>query len=306
MSDAATRVRERLARYADGVHRVESPQAVLDSALPSGLRAVWHVFDGGELFHGALVLVSSREAVVDGSRWMIGEVEGDDLAVDRDTGAVWRMEQDSGEWMEEGSALDRWLFGWVLGQAVLIDDEGEFRDGVFDEDGDLVPAAAIRVEEEILNRDKGAPAPRWRLARALVRDGKLDRARDELEELLARRPAFSWAWFDMARIAERLGDLPAAVSDMREAAAANPAYEHSPFFWAHAARLAAVMNDEASRAEAADRALSRAPELVAVHREAAAQSLEDGELEAAREHVALARALAPRDVAVLELARRIG
>ena len=306
MSDAATRVRQRLARYADGVHHVQAPQAVLDSALPGGLRAVWHAFDGGELFHGALVLVPSREAVADGTRWMVGEVEGDDLAVDRDTGAVWRLEQDTDEWVEEGTALDRWLLGWVLGQSVLIDDEGEFRDGVFDEEGELLPAAAVRVEEEILHRDKGAPAPRWRLARALVCDDQLSRARDELEELVSRRPGFSWAWFDMARIAERLDDLPAAAGDMREAATAVPAYEHAPFFWAHVARLAAAIDDEAARTEAADRALSRAPELVTIHREAAAQSLEEGELGAAREHVALARALAPRDVAVLELALRIG
>ncbi len=306
MSDAATRVRERLARYAEGVHYLGPAQAVLDSALPDGLRAVWHVFDGGALFHEALMLVPSREAAADGTRWQVGEVEGDDLAVDRDTGAVWRLEQDTGEWVEEGTAFDRWLFGWVMGQAVLVDDEGEYRDGVFDEEGELLPAAAARVEEEILGRDKGAPAPRWRLARALVREGRLERARDELEELVSRRPAFAWAWFDMARIAERLGDLEAAASDMREAGSANPTYEHAPFFWAHAARLAAAVGDEAGRAEAAARALSNGPALVSIHRDAAEQSFEEGELEAAREHVALARALAPRDVAVLELARRIG
>ncbi|HUH04974.1 MAG TPA: hypothetical protein VML75_23415, partial [Kofleriaceae bacterium] len=275
MSDVVSRIVERLGRYAEGVHRLNRPAPVVDVSLPRVLVELYRGFDGGELFHETMLVRPSVEVRRgEAKRWLMGELDGDELYVD-DRGAVWRLEKDSAEWLEEGSGLERWLLGWVESQELLYDDEGEFREDVFDEDGEPTPAAEVARERRVLKRDRAAPAPRWRLARALARGGELEAARAELEQLLAARPLFAWGWFDMARFTERAGDLEAAYEDARAAAEAAPEYEHAPFFWAHAARLAALRGDERARSECAAAALDRAPELAGTHRNAAAQSLED-------------------------------
>jgi tetratricopeptide (TPR) repeat protein len=297
-------LRRALARHADGVHRLEPPAAVFDAALPAALAAFYREHDGGDLFHESLSILPAAHVRRQHDRFHVGTIEADDLYVAPD-GAVWRLEEDTGEWIEEGTAFDRFLLGWLDAQSVLVDAEGEFRDDVFDEEGELTDAAAARRERKALDRDRGAPGPRWRLARALARAGKIDAARAELEQVVEARPRFGWAWFDLARMAEQLGELDNAHADAVAAAEADPDYEHAPFFWAHAARIAATRGDEPARAAAAARALAGNPDLPRMHREAAAASLADEQAEQAREHAALAAALAPRDLQVIALREQI-
>src|SRR5690606_37437306 len=203
----------------------------------------------------------------------IGEIGGDDLFVDAE-GRVWRLESDTGECLEEGSRLDRWLLGVVEAEAMLYDRDGEFVEEAFDEEGELLDAVSERMLRRVLKRDRDAPAPAWRLAQTLLRQDKLAQAREQLERLVARRPGFGWAWFDLSRISERLGDLASAFDEMQAAAEADPGYEHAAHFWAQAARLAAAMNDEARRSACASKALALDPDLVAVQRQGAEASLE--------------------------------
>lgn len=298
-------LRRALEKVADGVHALGEPSAALDADLPAGLLAVYRTMDGADLYHGDLVLHPRTDWRREGGRVEIGALGEDPLAVDLATGALWRLEGDSGEWIEEGSAVDRWLWGWVEGQGLLYDRDGEFKDRVIGDDGDLRREVAIARERALLKRDPKAIAPRWRLARELARAGESEAARDELEEVVAARPRFGWAWYDLARISEKLGELDGAREEAIAAADADPGYEHAGFFLAWAARLAALAGDEQGRAALAARALAADPDLARRQLEGARDNLEAGDRGAAGEMVEVARALAPTDLAVLDLARRL-
>ena len=261
--------------------------------------------DGAELFHGDLVLRPRAAWHRDGQSLEVGEIGEDGLWVDLCDGAVWRLEAGTGEWIEEGSSLERWLWGWVEGQALLYDKEGEFRERAIDGDGELTREVAIARERALLKRDPKAVGPRWRLARELARAGDSTAARDQLEEVVEARPRFAWAWYDLARISEKLGELPGAREEALAAAEANPAYEHAAFFLGWAARLATLAGDEAARAALATRALAADPDLARRQLDGARDNLEAGDVEAARDMVEVARALAPNDVAILDLARKL-
>jgi len=296
-------LRRALQKFADGVHAPGEPSAALDADLPAGLLAVYQEMDGAELYHGDLVLRPRVEWQRADGRVEIGALGDDPLAVDLATGALWRLEGDSGEWVEEGSSLDRWLWGWVEGQGLLYDRDGEFRDKVIGDDGELRRDVAIARERALLKRDPKAIAPRWRLARELARAGDSEAARDELEEVVAARPRFGWAWYDLARISEKLGELAGAREEAAAAADADPGYEHAGFFLAWAARLAALDGDDVARAALAARAIALDADLARRQLEGARDNLEAGDRAAAREMIEVARALAPTDLAVLDLAR---
>lgn len=287
-----------------GLHQMGSPALMVDSDWPSPLAAVYRCFDGAELFHGAIVLSPSAQVARDDGHWSVGEIAGDDLYV-TPGGGVMRGEADTDEIVPEGSRFDLWFLGAVEAEGLLYEDDGEFRDGVFDANGELLPTILARRCRRILDRDTTAPAPRWRLARALLAMGQVAAARDELETVVAGCSEFPWAWFDLAQISERLGELEGARDEMCAAAEAVPDYEHAGFLWAHAARLAHALGDEASRAGFADKAMARAPDLVREQRAGAEATLDAGDPESARLLAELAAALAPRDLTVLDLLARI-
>jgi tetratricopeptide (TPR) repeat protein len=293
-----------LARYAEGVHQLGGPAPVVNSDLPAELRAFYQRADGADLFFGSLVIVPAVAARASGGRAHIGELDGDDLEIDLATGAVWRREKDSGELIEEATAFDRLLLGAIEADGLLHDHDGEFVGG-FDEDGELEDATVVAREKKRVKRDPDAPGPRWRLARALARGGALEHARDELEAVVAARPGFGWAWYDLARLAEKLGDAAAAQADAIAAAEADPSYEHAGFFWAHAARLAQAAGDAAATARAVERALATDPAMARAQKDGAEAQLEAGDLDAAAELAAVAAVLAPRDLEIKDLVRRI-
>ncbi len=300
------------------MHKPHEPAYLLDSALPPPLQEIYRELDGGQLFHEAVILRASADVgripvppgaaeppahLPSGLLW-IGEYSGDDLyACPR--GQVIRCEKDTGEWLIEGSRCDRWLLGIIEAEALLYDETGEFIADAFGESGELEPAMAARMCRRILARDRHAPAPRWRLARALSQSGQHDRARDELETVVAEQPDFAWAWFDLAQISLALGQPELALDELVAAAEAIVGYEHAGFFYAHSARVAASLDREDRRAELAARALVCDPDLVRAQREGAQATLEAGDIAAAEILAELAVALAPRDIAVLDVMRRI-
>lgn len=303
--DVATGVRRALEKFADGVHALGEPCAALDADLPPGVIAVYREMDGGELFHGDLVLQPRSGWRREEGRLEVGALGEDALWVDLAGGSVWRLEADTGEWVEEGSALDRWLRGWIDGQSLLYDRDGEFVDRAIGDDGELTRQVAIARERAILKRDPKAVGARWRLARELARAGDSEAARDALEEVVAARPRFAWAWYDLARISEKLGELAGARDEALAAADADRAYEHAGFFLGWAARLAALAGDDAARADLAARALAADPDLARRQLDGARDNLAAGDRAAARDMIEVARALAPTDLAVLDLSRRV-
>jgi len=287
-----------------GLHDVAEPAPRLPSGLPEPLIDFYARCDGARLFIDSVELLPSAEVVARGEHWMFGSLEGEDLLID-ERGSIWRSDESLDDLVCEGTRLDRWLAGLVDALAVLYDADGEFADGVFDEDGELVPAVGERQLRAMLRRDPGAPGPRWRLAHALLARDEITAGRAELEQVVAAEPGFAWAWLDLARISEQLGELPGALDEARTAAEAAAGHPQQGYFHAQLARLASLAGDEATRATAARRVAELAPELRAAQLDGTRESLAAGDLTSARGLVALLRAVWPRDLEVLELARRL-
>jgi tetratricopeptide (TPR) repeat protein len=262
---------------------------------------------GGSLFFETLLLLPPSALRDEEGWWKVAELDGDEVWVDGTTGIIWKCEADSGEWLEEGTSFDRWLAGFIDAEELLYERDGEFRDEVFDDAGELLPETVAARERAVLKRDRGAIAPRWRLARALAQLGELQTARDELEIALERAPQFSWGWYDLSRLAEKLGDSRAARDDMKAAAEADSAGGggFAAFFWSHVARLAVADGDEPARAEAASRALAADNAIARTQLDGARDRFESGDLDAAEELGMIAAAVTPTDLAVLDLTRRI-
>jgi len=287
-----------------GLHDVAPPAARLPSGLPEVLIDFYARCDGARLFIDSVELVPSAEVAVRGDHWVFGSLEGEDLLVDA-RGRIWRSDESLDDLVCEGTRLDRWLAGIVDAIAVLYDDEGEFAEGSFDEDGELLPAIGERQLRAALKRDPGAPGPRWRLGHALLAQDSVTEARAELEEVVAHEPGFAWAWLDLAKISERIGELTGAVDEARAAADASAGHTQAGYFHAQLARIASRAGDEATRAMAARRAAELAPELKAAQLEGARESLAEGDAASARGLIDLLRAVWPRDLEVLELAHKV-
>jgi hypothetical protein len=287
------------------VHELGAPApASALTGLPDELAAFLRSWNGVTLFIDALTIHPADALERDGERLYFGvTATGDRLALDG--GAVLKVEEDTGEALCEGTGFARWIEGYIAAEGTLYDREGEFKEDLFDDSGEeLAAAAAERRERRALKVDPDAPAPAWRLAHALHRLGQERKARELLSALTARVPGFAWAWFDLGKLERGAGDLAAAERAFGAAAAADPAYEHAGYFAAHAARAAAARGDEPARARHAQAALASDPELLRTQRDAAARLLEEERADEALEASEVAAALAPRDLAVLDLVRR--
>ena len=290
-----------------GLHDLSPPAADLPPGLPPPLIELYARTDGARLYIDALEIVPSREAAYDGGmRWRFATVDGDAVAVDA-RGKVWRADAAIEDDVCEGTRLDRWLAGQVDALALLFDRDGEYADEVFDEHGEILPVVREKQLKAQLKRDPAAPGPRWRLAHVLLEQGALENARDELEQVVADDPAFPWAWLDLARTSERLGESGGAIDEARMAADAAEGMQHpqAGYFWSQVARLAARAGDDMVRAEAATKASLLAPGLKRDQLAGARERLEAGDQASAKGLIDLLRAVWPRDLEVLELAKRL-
>ena len=304
MGERAEWISARLEEYGEGVHRLNAPAVVLDSELPLAVDSVYREFDGGELFHESLILLSGSQIQHVEGRFHVGEYSGDEIFV-ADDGSVWRLEKDTDESLPEGTQFDRWLAGVIDAESVLYEKDGEFRDDIFDEEGELTDSTSMQRERKQLQRDPKAIAPRWRLARALSNMGEIEKARDNLESVVEQKGDFSWAWFDLARISEQLGQAEAACDEAMMAAESQPGYAYAGFFLGHAARFASAAGLEERSRDLASRALQLDPELPRRNRESARELIEAGDKQAARVPLEVAKLLAPRDLETLDLLRQL-
>jgi tetratricopeptide (TPR) repeat protein len=302
--EALDKVFDRLDAAPAGLHDVAPPAAQLPSGLPEPLIELYARCDGARLFLDSIEIAPAAEVTGEDGRWRFGTLDDEDLEIDR-RGRIWRSDASLDDRVCEGTRLERWLAGVVDAVAMLYDDEGEFRDGSFDEEGELMPEVGERQLRAMLKRDPGAPGPRWRLAHALLSQDRTTEARAELEETVGHEPGFAWAWLDLAKISELLGELPGALDEARAAAEAAADHSQAGYFHAQLARIAGRAGDEATRAAAARRASELAPELKSAQLDGARSSLEAGDIASARGLVDLLRAVWPRDLEVLELAHRV-
>jgi len=288
-----------------GLHDLD-PARDLPPGVPEPLIELYARCGGARIYVDSLELLAPDDVEQVGTRWRFAAQDGDPVALDA-KGRVWRADSSVEDDVCEGTRLDRWLAGQLDALALIYDGDGEFADHVFDEDGEIVPEVREQQLRAQLKRDASAPGPRWRLAQLLLeRDAEVD-ARDELEQVVADDPVFAWAWLDLARVSERLGETRGAIDEARMGAEAAEGTQHpqAGYFWAQLARLAVRGGDELVRAEAATKASLLAPDLKRAQLEGARERLEAGDLASAQGLVELLRAVWPRDLEVLDLAKQV-
>jgi tetratricopeptide (TPR) repeat protein len=288
-----------------GLHDVDPP-ADVPLGVPEPLLELYTHCGGMRLYLDAFEIVGPDELELDNGHWRFAIVDGDPVSLD-EAGRVWRTDPTVEDEVCDGTRLDRWLAGQLDALALIYDDDGEFADDVFDEDGEITLAVRERLLRAQLARDKHAPGPRWRLAQLLLERDEHATARDELEQVVADDPVFAWAWLDLARVSEQLGEAQSALDEARMAAEAAEGVQHpqAGYFWAQLARLAVRANDELVRAEAATKASLLAPDLKRAQIEGARERLAAGDTESARGLLDLLRAVWPRDLEVLDLAKQV-
>jgi tetratricopeptide (TPR) repeat protein len=304
--DPLGRIFELLDDAPPGLHDVDPPTDDLPAGLPAPLIELYAHCDGARIFGESLEIVPSGDTEIENGRWHFATFEDERIFVDA-KGKVWRSDASIEDEVVEGTRIDRWLAGMLDALDLVIDHEGEYRDDVYDEEGDILPIIREKQLRAQLKRDSAAPAPRWRLAQVLLEQGSIEEARNELEEVVTNDPAFSWAWLDLARVSERLGDAGNAVDEARMAAEAAEGVQHpqAGYFWSHVARLASQTGNDMVRAEAATKASLLAPDLKRAQIEGVRQCIDGGDTDSAKGLIDLLRAVWPRDLEVLELARRV-
>lgn len=290
-----------------GLHDVEPAAPELPTGMPEPLIELYARCDGLRLYLDTVEIVPAREVVMPTpGKWQFAIINGDNVSMDV-RGRIWRTDETIDDDVCDGTKIERWLAGLVDSIGLMYDHEGEFVDDIFDDDGDLLSEFRERQLRAHLKRDAGAPGIRWKLGLLLLESGVLEDARNELEQVVADDPAFVWAWLDLARISETLGDLGNAVDEVRMAAETAEGVQHAQagYFWAQLARLASRTGDDVLRAQAATKTSLLAPTLKKDQLEGARQVLEEGDVESAKGLLELLRAVWPRDLEVLELAKRI-
>lgn len=320
------RIEDRLRDAPPGLHQVgepADPQALAQADLPDEAAALWGRWNGLELGNDEVRLWSlarqeqaTREAeeaeiLREGDR-VIGEIGLSLLVLPADPweegGEVVMVEED-GERAPYASSVLRMVIGLLAEMQVLYDDEGEYREGLFDEEGQLTARAERRLMRKRLDFDEDAPFARFRLGQLLRRAGELKAARAELRGVIHRAPEFAWAHWELGRVelglAEAEAEPEAGLERARVCfvAAAEKAGDR------HLRALFLAWGARAARGEERERLGRKVLELDAGFlgaREAGVrEAIEDGELGRARELLEIGLAVGGRHVGLLELRRRV-
>lgn len=304
--DSLDRVFSIMEDAAPGLHDVEDPNDELPDGLPEPLIELYARCDGARIYMDAIEILPSAEVTMDNGKWTFAQQDGEPVQIDA-KGKIWRRDESIEDEVCESTRIDRWLAGELDALALIYDGDGEYADDVFDEEGEMLDVILEQQLRAKLKRDSQAPAPRWRLAQVLLEAGADDEARNELEQVVANDPTFAWAWLDLARVSEKIGEAGGAVDEARMAAEAAEGIQHpqAGYFWSQVARLALKHNDEMTRAQAATKASLLAPELKKAQLDGAKERLAAGDTESAKGLLDLLRAVWPRDLEVLDLAKQV-
>ncbi len=223
----------------DGLHSLGEPgDPVAVVSLLSGDQldssALWLRWNGLEIASGHAVIfcideIPGRtesaiedERLVEGCKDLVVGTYGNDLLVI--AGDPWEEGADILLVEEDGqrnpfASNSAKLVAILLGDfTVLCDEEGEYREGIFGEDGELTPEADRRLQRRRLDHDQDGPYARFLLAQNLRRSGEARAARRELELMLRRAPNYLWAHFELGRACLSLDERRRAVSAFAEAA----------------------------------------------------------------------------------------
>jgi tetratricopeptide (TPR) repeat protein len=315
---ALDRLEERLAAAPEGLHQPgdpAEPAAIEAAGLPPAAVMFYRRFDGLEIAGGDAVILQAAQvraatAAAEAEDRLapgdvvIGEIGRDLFVLPADPwdegGDVVRVDE-GGDRVPEASTLAHLALGLVAEASVLYGNDGEFKDDLFGEDGDLVPAVKRRLFRRRLDFDPDAPRARLELARALLRDGEARAAAAELRTTLERAPQLSWAHHELGHALAAQGDPEGASEAHAKAAELCPDADLQAHFWAWAAMRAGPER----RAAFVARVLERRPHFAAEQAKAARELLEREDVDTARDVIALGLAIAPRHLELLELQPRV-
>lgn len=308
------RIEDRLRDAPDGLHEAgppAEPAALTKAGLPPAAAMLWERWDGFDLACSEATILTlaaqeeaTRRAVGEGriraDDRVIGERGRDLLVLVADPwaegGDVVLVEED-GARFPYSSSVDRMVLA-ILGEiAVLYGDDGEFREDLIGEDGELRPEIERRILRRHLDFDPDAPLARFRLAQALRREGELRGALAELKQALRRAPEFGWAHHERGRILLLSGEGAAAAAAFAEAARLTADPDLRAYFLAWQAQ--ACSGEERQRLAKA--VLEAMPGFAAAHEAAVRAALEDEDGRRAAEMLALGLAVCPGHLGLLSL-----
>lgn len=313
------RIEDRLRDAPEGLHSAGPPAAAAVLAacgLDPDRALLWATYDGLDLAGGECRLLplgeqprATADAAADGrlrpGDRVIGERERDLLVLCADPhaeGADVVLVEEDGERLPFASSVDRMVLALLGEFAVLFDEDGEYQDDLFGDDGRLSVAAERRLLRRHLDLDPDAPLARFRLAQSLRRAGELRGAAAELKQLQRRAPDFLWGHHELGRVRLAEGRPRDAAAAFRRAAAlaAEAGLRAYCLAWA-CLSLRSSPADESAARELAAAALAAAPDLPASLEAAARDALEAEELAAADEQLRLGLALTPTSLGLLSL-----
>jgi hypothetical protein len=331
----ADRIEDRLRDAPLGLHQAgdpADPEALARAELPDEAAVLWRRWDGLELGNGEARLLSLADAQAATSEAEAAEIlrEGDRVIGEAGLALLvlpadpWEeggdvvMVEDDGERAPYASSVIRMVIGMLAEMSVLYDDEGEYRDGLFDEQGELTPKSERRLLRRRLDFDEDAPFPRFRLGQLLRRGGELRAARSELRKVLHRAPEFAWAHWELGRAELELAssggddDPERCRQNARESFAAAAEKVQAPFlralFLAWQARASEGGQSEgpseggpSERERLARAVLELDPGFVATREAATREAIEDQDPVRARELLELGLTIEPRHLGLLSL-----
>ncbi|MEE9384143.1 MAG: hypothetical protein V3V08_12095 [Nannocystaceae bacterium] len=309
------RIEDRLENAPLGLHLAGQPtswQAAEAAGLTASYAALWTRWDGLDIAQGEAI-VYPTESIDAATRRAIGggrAVEGDVVFGERgsdalvlshdpyEEGAEVILASDDGERLPYGSTIPDLILALLAEASVLYDHEGEFRDDLYGEDGQMTAGATRRLLRRHLDADPDAPLPRVELARALRHSGEFVASSAELKRALRCAPQFSWAHFELGRTWRDLAQGARARKAFVDAADVAGEEGLAAYFLAWAA-----MAEPTGREALAMRARSLRPDFAQAQLAAARAAAAQGEDDKCAEHVALGLAVSPKDLSLLAFAR---
>lgn len=314
------KVEDRLWGASEGAHRVH-PGASWEEVHAVGLKPeygyFWTRFNGMELAQGEVEVArldqieawteEFQERLRPGDR-VIGQRGRDVYVLPEDPwaeGAVVLLVDEVKQRGPLASSVGHWVLALLGEFALLFDEDGEYRDELFDEStGQLVPDTQRKILRRRLDMDPDGPMARFELGQLLRAQGETRAAISELKRAIKVAPEFSWSHYELGRCYFGEKQLRPALGCFESAAehTGDNLYLYA-LFSAWAIRCV-EKEDDPKIASLRKEILARVPNFAKDQLEEACELLEEDSAELIEEHLALGLAVAPKDLGLLAMRHR--